>query len=153
MLVNVLFDLHCDNADEHSRAEIVAIVIAAQPQLDAQVLVEASGPQALAMVHEVASLVTAQKAGTTRGNPDPWAFRTYPQNPAMWKAMVPAELYEEVYLAGPPVPCPLDLIVVARLKAAVPCRASKLGMRASAAAGEKEQFLDTCWIYNFLTIH
>ena len=61
MLVTKCLDLHCDHACEHTRADLVAIMIAAQPGVNAECIAAASSAQTLGLVHEVHQLFKTVK--------------------------------------------------------------------------------------------
>jgi hypothetical protein len=126
MLVMKLLDFHCDHADEHSRADLVSIIIGSQPNVDQQCIADASGPHTLELISEVQQLFTSLRSALARTNPDPWALKVYPSHPEEWKQMVPQELYNQVYSQGLPIACPINPMLLGKLKAVVPCRGSKL---------------------------
>ena len=61
MLVTKCLDLHCDHACEHTRADLVAIMIAAQPGVNAECIAAASSAQTLELVSEVPQLFKTAK--------------------------------------------------------------------------------------------
>ena len=106
---------------EKTYSSIVAIAISAQPGLTRECIAAAAGSDGLDLVHQLKEHHSSMIEGELLCGDLPIE---YPQKPASFLTMKP-QLYEKAYRDGEPMDSQVDPVLLARLKAMVPCRNSK----------------------------
>lgn len=132
VMAEVIAGLGITHASEKTFSCATAVVIAAQPQLSEACIQASGGPEALQMVRTLKDQVHVMVA-----NSHGIGLTQYPRLPQDL-AIARRDLYEKMYSKEPPAPCPLDSMVLARLKAAVPCRRTKATVQRSVQAAPQK---------------
>jgi len=126
LLAAQLINLKVDKPSERTFSGLIALLIGAQPSLDAVAMSAAHSSQALDLVNQLKEQhsipAKSEREASTRSEPE--LIWIYPSTIEEFQERHP-NLYSSVFRREPPVANRVDPIKLAQLKAAVPSRASK----------------------------